>query len=542
MDDLISTLPWLAASIVVLAVIVFGLGFALQFQSRVPRFALPVIGAILAFVPPVGIVLTGRNLSLKNINFLESVDPGGLAAWILRVSSAVLVALAIAAILVNVMDRTQRPTAGRPLLFAFVAYFTTNIVLNSAFGTVPDFVASNLYALLLVLAVFLLREQGYAGFVNAVKWGLFLTMVGSFAFIPVDPALVMQTNTLEVRLPFVNFRFWGIGSGPNSIGPLAVVQLLLTIHLPFRSRFLQFLSLLSAGGVLLLAQSQTSWLSAALIFPPYLIYRWLTDEVKGAQRRLSPLLVAATVLLGGAMTLAAASFFVNWVEVFDTLAGFLGIGPVSTDRIMSGRGQIWAVAFTTFLENPLFGYGITAWDSAFRAKINLPYAFHAHNQLVQALSVGGLLGAAGFLLYVFTLAYYSLKLARFTRGLAPALLTLMLVRSITEVPFSLGTVLIGEFLTQLTLFALLAGSIGLASARAAKPAAAAPARSAVLQTPMAQPAATGGLQGATATAEPREAAAELPLPAVFRTRRSGSQPGPDQRIEPRIGNEQQAGD
>ena len=110
-------------------------------------------------------------------------------------------------------------------------------------------------------------------------------------------------------------------------------------------------------------------------------------------------------------------------------------------------------------ERRVVGYGVTAWDRAFRAKLNMPYAFHAHHQLMQSLSVGGLLGALGLIFYVSTLAFYSVKFARFTRGLAPALLTLILVRCISEVPLDVLTLLAGDFITHVALLHA-AGGVG----------------------------------------------------------------------------------
>ncbi|MGE0315573.1 MAG: O-antigen ligase family protein [Lautropia sp.] len=578
MDQLVTAVPWLIASVVVLAAIVFGLGFALHFQTRMPQLALPLIGLVMTVVPPVGIVMVGRNLSLKNLDFYQQVDPGGVAAWVLRGSTAAMIALALSIILVQLLDRSERSPSGRALFFGFMAFFLTNTGLNAAFGTLPGITAQHFYSLLLFAAIFLVRERGYASFLTAIKWGLLFLMVGSFVFIPLQPALVMQTNTPEIRLPFVSFRFWGIGSGPNSIGPIALVQILLTLHIPFRSRLVQWLSLLSSAGVLLLAQSQTSWMCAAVILPPFVVYRWLTDETKGAGRRFSPLLAGGALLIGAAFALAGASFFVDWLEVWDTLASFAGLGNDGlSNKSLSGRGAIWVVALDTFRENPLFGYGLTAWDTTFRAKINMPFAFHAHNQLMHSLSVGGLLGALGFIVYFGTLAYFSIKLARFTRGLAPAILVLMTIRSITEVPFELGTVLVSDFVTQISLFSLLAGSLGLIAAKARAPARTRSLRAAVLDRPEAaawigaaagsRPVATAGAwtgaAAATATAASPGAAGgwadtptrvtatvaphadapargtasaepeDPPMPAVFRSR-GRTPPSFDERIEPRL--------
>lgn len=471
MIDLMTTLPWIGASVAVLATIVLGLGFALHFQSRIPFIAQPAIGALLAIIPPIGLLLVGRNLALKNLDFNVVIDPGGIAAWILRGTSAAIVGLSVAIVIVRLLDRDARlASKGRPLMLAFLVYFLTNVVLNAMFGTVPGTLVTYFYPLIVVFGLFMVRDQGYANLLIAIRWGLTLMMIASVALMPVMPNLVIQPNMPDARLPGITFRFFGLGSGPNSIGPLALTLILIAIHVPFRSRLLQLASLASATIVLVLAQSQTSWIAAAITVPSLLVYRWVTGESNGRPRTLSPALILGLVGLTAAAALTVSFFFVDWEAVFGTLAAFTGYGDGLDNRSFTGRGAIWVVAYETFLENPLFGYGVSAWNNAFRAKLNMPYAFHAHNQLMQALSVGGLLGALGLVSYVGVLGYYSLKFARFTRGLAPALLTLILVRCISEVPLDVMVLLAGDFITHLCLFSVLAASAAMVGRHAAAPA------------------------------------------------------------------------
>lgn len=472
MTELASTLPWIGISVIVLVALVLGMGFALHFQTRLPTLAQPAIAALQSLIPPIGLFLVGRNLALKNLDFFQAINPQGLAAWVQRLGSALMVGLAVAIIIVRLLDRDDRaPAPGRPLILAFVIYFVTNVLLNAYFGTVPGIVAPSLYGAIVAIALMMTREQGYANLLVAIRWTLTLLMVASLALIPFMPNLVIQPNSLEVRLPVITFRLFGLGSGPNSIGPLAATLILVAIHLPFRSRVLQFVSLASAVGVFILAQSQTAWIAMGLILPPYLAYRYITSEKDGRRRQLSPSLVLGLVGLGLAGLFAASLLFIDWPAVLGTLAEFAGLGGDGlTDRSISGRGAIWTVAIQTFMENPLFGYGLSAWDSAFRAKLNMPFAFHAHNQLMQSLSVGGLLGLGGLLFYLCTLVYYSLRYARFTRGLAPALLTLILVRCISEVPLDLLVALSGDMTTHLALLMLLSASAALEGRHARRPA------------------------------------------------------------------------
>ena len=320
------------------------------------------------------------------------------------------------------------------------------------------------------------REQGYENLLIAFRWSLTILMVASLALIPFQPTLVLQPNSPEARLPFVTFRFFGLGSGPNSIGPLAAALILIAIHIPFRSRVLQLVSLVSAIAVFVLAQSQTAWIAMAVILPPYLVYRWLTSEAGGRRRRFSAALAIGLVGMGLAGVFAVSLFFVDWAAIGSSVAGFAGLTADDglSNRSISGRGAIWSVAIDTFRENPLFGYGLTAWDSTFRAKINMPFAFHAHNQVMQSLSMAGLLGVAGLLFYLGILVYYSLRYARFTRGLAPALMMLVLVRCISEVPLDVLVALTADVTIHLALLMVLAAAAAMEGRPARAPAGALP--------------------------------------------------------------------
>lgn len=476
MSELASTLPWIAGSVFILIALVLGMGIALHFQTRLPKVAQPAMGILQVLLPPIGLYLTGRNLALKNLDFFQAMNPSGIAAWIQRIGSALLVGLAVAVIIVKLLDRSDRPVpAGRMLIVAFLVYYVTNVLLNAYFGTVPGIIAPFFYAAIVAVALMMTRDQGYADLLIAFRWTLTILMVASLILIPIQPNLVLQPNSPEARLPFVTFRFFGLGSGPNSIGPLAATLILIAIHLPFRSRVLQLVSLASAFAVFVLAQSQTAWIAMAAIMPIYLAYRWLTGETEGRRRQVSPFLMVGMGTLGLASLFIVSLFILDWPAILGSVAEFAGLGGDGlTNQSISGRGAIWSIAIQTFLDNPLFGYGLTAWDSAFRARINMPFAFHAHNQFMQSLSVGGLLGVAGLVFYVGVLTYYSFRFARFTRGLAPALLTLVLVRCLSEVPLDVLVVLTGDMTTHLALLTLLAGSAAMegrhAHARSGSPA------------------------------------------------------------------------
>ena len=77
MTELASTLPWIAASVIVLIALVFGMGMALHFQTRLPTIAQPLIGVLQSLIPPIGLYLVGRNLALKNLDFFQAIQRSG---------------------------------------------------------------------------------------------------------------------------------------------------------------------------------------------------------------------------------------------------------------------------------------------------------------------------------------------------------------------------------------------------------------------------------------------------------------------------------
>jgi O-antigen ligase len=136
---------------------------------------------------------------------------------------------------------------------------------------------------------------------------------------------------------------------------------------------------------------------------------------------------------------------------------------------MTGRDQIWAIAYDEWQRNPLFGYGPTLWDASFRDSIGMPNATHAHNQFMDTLSRSGTVGAAALVLYALVLLFLSIRYARASGGLSLALFVALALRSISEVPlllFGYGP----ELTTHILLLMTLAAAAHEAHARKPEPA------------------------------------------------------------------------
>src|SRR5690606_23765492 len=213
--------------------------------------------------------------------------------------------------------------------------------------------------------------------------------------------------------------------------------------------------------VLVIAQSQTTWGAAALVLAPFAVYRLRHRRGRPASQGWTPMRLVAVAGVVLAVALAVALLVLQLQVGSGMRSDFASAVEASRKSReiseLSGRTQIWLIALEVWKQNPIFGYGPTLWSDAFRATWRVPFAFHAHNQFMQSLGAAGIVGVLGLLAYVGALVIGALRAARASRGLAPALVLVMLVRMVTEVPLELSTVLLGDFLFQLTTFVTVLG-------------------------------------------------------------------------------------
>jgi O-antigen ligase len=423
------------------------LGIFMQVERGVSRWTAALLAPLMTFGIALSGALSGRDLQYASL-FVGNAAVGAAegSAPLLRILTVVLIGLCAAAIVARGFRRTTKlQLPGQALFLTFLAYFICNNIVNSIFGTIPAFSHHLVYVLFAFGALYICRDDPLDRFVRAAKVGLLVLMVLSLVAAIVKPALALQPD-YKGWLPLVKFRFWGLGSNPNSIGPLALLLMLLEWYMPARHRFWRYLAFASSLVVVLLAQSKTAW-AAALMLVPLLAWYRVGRAAKGGMNIAYALgLIAAllVVLLGVAA--------VDPERLYDKLAGSQIGADVST---LSGRLQIWAAAVRAWQENPLFGFGPLAWGPYHRASIGLPNAFSAHNQFFQSLSVAGSLGFVTVVVYLLVLGTLAFKSSAATQGVSLTLFLFVLARCVSEAPLSAATLFNGEIVTQLILFRIL---------------------------------------------------------------------------------------
>lgn len=453
-NSFFTVLLYVIGALVLGAAGLFAVGMFVEVHKHFNRWLLPLISPLLLLATGAGVLLSRRDITYAETEIgTFDLNMGESQVWMLRL--AMLLVLGICtAVFISVSQRHHEPAMkqGRSLFVAFLLFFVTNNVLNNLLGTHPLIDQKLAYSAVIFAAVFFHRNKDITPLIDATKWGLLLFMFASCLAAVLKPSLAIQPY-FDGMLPGMPLRMWGLGSNPNSIGPLALVLLLLLAHKPFASRFFQFSACAVALLVLVLAQSKTTWIAALLAFPALWWGKSLHAEAfrpGGPQMSYRGRIMLRPMLLS-LLGLAAVLAFMYATMHTDQVMRIAQERQVTT---LTGRTEIWTAAIKTWQDNPLFGYGSSAWDPAFRDRIGMDFAYSAHNQFLQSLSAAGLAGLAGLLVYLLILARYAIASCIATRGLSIALATTIFIRLFTEVPLNIDGVFSGDFITHLLLFSV----------------------------------------------------------------------------------------
>jgi O-antigen ligase len=462
MAEFIGIAIYVGIALILALILVLALGLALHAEHRYGKYLLPMVMPVIALGIALSVLLSGRNLSFVDLDptgmsvgvqYVTLGSPHG-ATWPLRFATLYILAASFALIIAHLYRRQPVQGHGWVLLLGFVTLFVTNTVFPAALGTKPDFVLNHYYPLVVFLAAFATSAHSPEVLLRFAKASLLALLVGSLALAYFQPSLVMQRPYLHGWVPGMNFRLWGLASHANSIGPLALLYLLLEFHSPYRRRWLHWLGYASALGVLVLAQSKTAWVATFFLLGILAYYKvapkfrqaWVSGQVD-----YQAMVVAFTTIVAGLgllVLVVTVDLSIYWGRFIRSSAGEQMLS-------LTGRSQIWEVAIEVWRANPWFGYGPTLWDAEFRKAIGMSFAFSAHNQFLQTLAGAGMVGIIGLAIYIVTLLWFAVNLARATRGLSLALALFLMIRCMTETPLTVTTLFNGDLLAHVLIFGFL---------------------------------------------------------------------------------------
>ena len=398
--------------------------------------------------------LSGRDLATMALNLAEPVAPPRppLLSVVQPLLSLLVLTVAGERVITRWLNRERATATPKFLLTAFVIFWVGTVAAPALFGAHPqlshDFVYPLVIGVAAVLATAAEREQAFAATRNA----LFLFILAGLVLIFTNPGMALDATYTQGFLPGVP-RFAGLAPHAVAMGLLTQLALLCLLTTPFQRVWLNRLAWLVGLVVLVLAQSKTAWVAFVLCTLGVLVFRngpgfWRrTTDPQHPEFGIVVILgfIGALVLAGGLMVFGG---------IGGKVASFFESSQGAQLTSMTGRDQIWAIAYDEWLRNPVFGYGPSLWDASFRASIGMPNATHAHNQFMDTLSRSGTVGATALVIYALTLLVMSVRYARATGGLSLALFTALALRSVSEVPmllFGYGTELITQVLLLMTL-------------------------------------------------------------------------------------------
>lgn len=401
---------------------------------------LPYIFYTSTFVTMLQVISGGRNMFLEIDPSSLETDPGSAVSlegpsyviWISRINTMLILYAASQRIVSRLMHYGSKPHVPTLLIITFLFFFFTNVVTAAIFSAHPSFEHYFVYLVLAGTASLLFVQGEEEISIRAARNTFFIFLVLSIGFIPLNPGMVFSNNYLQGLIPGLTYRYVGLADHPNSLGTIVILFMLCLWSKPFASRWINFLGWTIGYLSLVLAQSKTSWVGFIICMSCIGYFKY-GDCLKQRFFDFKNPVLPASFILMAMMTAGTMLGLIMFSNIGNIIDSFFSTRAGEELMTMTGRTQIWAIAIDEWRNSPIFGYGLSIWDEAHRAKIGMPMAVTAHSQFYQTLASAGGVGVVGLLTYVMTLFWFALKTAKSSEGLTLAIFMMLFFRSISEV-------------------------------------------------------------------------------------------------------------
>lgn len=433
-----------------------GLVGAAQFTARRGYGYIHWVLPVMLLVAAVHTVLSGRDLTTTALSLMEQGDMVRHPVELIFQPLASIFILAASA--ERVISRWIRPGKGAPvpvmLLVSFIVFWLATVASPALLGAHPYISHDYTYSLIMGVAVMLVSSEERDLTFRAARDALFAFVLVSLLLIPIQPRMVMDVAYSQGIFPGLP-RLAGLAAHAVLLGVLAQVSLITLLAVPYKRRWLTLMGWTAGLAALFLSQSKTSWISFILCTLCIVLVR----RGPGFLRRAGDPLrsdFGIVALLGFMAVVLGASVLVMFGDLGAKVSGFFDSSEGAQLASLTGRDQIWAIAYGEWQRNPLFGYGPTLWNADFRTLIGMPNATHGHNQFMDTLSRSGTIGAAALVFYSLVLLTMSIRYTRASGGLTLALFLVVALRAVSEVPlllFGYGAELITHMLLLISLAA-----------------------------------------------------------------------------------------
>lgn len=390
--------------------------------------AMLLVGALAA-------ATSGRDLtqSFSDLQAIAEPTRPTILVWVQRAVSLLLLLAALEQILNHIA--LQRRTPSPTLLAAFIAFWVGTIGAPAVLGAHPAISHELLYAPAVGIAACLVGASERDRILHAARDALMVLMLAGLLAVAVRPTLVLDPSYDAGLLAGVP-RFAGLTPHAVTQGSLAQGATLLLWAFPYRHRWTNRAAWALTLGVLLIAQSKAAWIACGVCLGAMAAVRHGNALRRGlADPRQSQ--SASLMLVGLGAIVLASTVAVIVGDAGTRVSDFLESPEGARMATLTGRDRIWAIAAQEWSSHPVFGYGLTLWDAAYRARIDLPHATHAHNQFMDDAARAGSVGVIALVVYAAVLLVMSVRYARATGGLSIAFFLSLALRAVSEVPLTL---------------------------------------------------------------------------------------------------------
>ena len=337
---------------------------------------------------------------------------------------------------------------------AFMVFYVAFSILPLFFGQRYHFHVSLIYPFFVFLALFLWMRLSSVDPLVVAKQCLGVIVFASLGAAVLAPQLAIQPGYVGL-IPGFNSRLWGVTGHANGLGSVACALLILEAAEPSARAWLGRSILVAAALALILTQSKTSIVAASLglsmIFGWRLLLKAGEKEKAGGTNQSFIITGLIGVLVTLIVVIGAWAMFSD-TSVLATLERKLEARAVGDLSTATGRTYIWEVAIEGGLENPLFGQGLGFWSVDNQLRWGLNGAMHAHNLFLQVFSRSGFVGLAALLVFLYFLLRYAMRASKITRGGSIAMITIFLIRAMSEVGISPNAILGSEFFAMMACF------------------------------------------------------------------------------------------
>ena len=380
------------------------------------------------------VLLAGRDVGAMLYNVGSVAERHPVSVWLTRFNSVFLMLTSLHLLVWRVFSK-EGVGSRMPLLLAFIVLWATTVLSPAVLGAHRLFSHEYIYCLIIGIGLVLLGQRSGHRLVCDARDAILISVVLALVLAPIRPAWVLDVGYSKGLIPGLP-RFAGFAAHPVAMGLIVTVGLLCWQSRKYQRQWLNVV----AGGVfltgLLLAQSKTSWLAAALAYGAMRLTfdqrRLFTDPWSPSSRSawlvVLGLLVALLLLMLGLTVTGVAA------EIMSRFTGSSAGGELMS---LTGRDRIWAVAMGEWRANAVFGYGPALFDPEYRASIGMLFATHGHNEFIDTLARTGAVGATGLVVYYAVVTVLAMRVAVASRGLSVALWVLVSLLCVSEVPLQL---------------------------------------------------------------------------------------------------------